>query len=62
MKILVDILMMVLVILQLITYCDNYANGDDDDDDDDDDGDIHLFVKHCSSEDKILPSAKCWLL
>ena len=61
MKILVDILMMVLVILQLITNCDNCANGDDDDDDDND-GDIHLFVKHCSSEDKILPSAKCWLL
>ena len=61
MKILVDILMMVLVILRLITNCDNCANGDDDDDDDND-GDIHLFVKHCSSEDKILPSAKCWLL
>ena len=61
MKILVDILMMVMVMLTLITNCDNCANGDDDDDDDND-GDIHLFVKHCSSEDKILPSAKCWLL
>ena len=61
MKILVDILMMVMVMLTLITNCDNCANGDDDDDVDDD-GDIHLFVKHCSSEDKILPSAKCWLL
>ena len=52
--------MMVMVMLTLITNCDNCANGDDDDDDND--GDIHLFVKHCSSEDKILPSAKCWLL
>ena len=53
----VDILIMVLMMLALIESC---ANGDDDDDDND--GDIHLFVKHCSLEDKILPCAKCWLL
>ena len=52
----VDILIMVLVMLALIKNCDHCANGDDDD------GDIHLFVEHCSLEDKILPRAKCWLL
>ena len=43
-------------IMALIMNCDNCDNGDDVNDD------IHLFVKHCSSEDKILPRAKCWLL
>ena len=41
---------------------DDDANDDADNNHDDDDGKIHLFIKHCSPKDKLLPGAKCWLL